>query len=173
MVEIRQASGDREIKLVRRLFLEYQRELGIDLCFQGFEAELAGLPGDYAPPDGRLFLAYSDGELAGCVALHRFRGDVCEMKRLFLRAGHRGSGLGRMLAEAVIAAAQEIGYARMVLDTLPSMKTAQALYLSLGFHEIPSYRENPVVGTLFMELSLRTSSLPACGSSGRRFSGAG
>jgi len=156
MLEIRQANGAQEIEQARVLFLEYQRELGIDLCFQGFEKELAELPGDYAPPDGRLFLAVVEGELAGCVALHRFHRDTCEMKRLYLRPGQRGSGAGRRLAEAVIAAAQEIGYARMVLDTLPSMRTAQALYRSLGFREIPSYRENPVRGTLFMELNLAT-----------------
>ncbi len=156
MLEIRQAAGAVEIEQARALFREYQQELGIDLCFQGFEKELAGLPGDYVPPSGRLFLAYNDGELAGCVALHRFRGDTCEMKRLYLRPAHRGSGAGRRLAEAVIAAAQQIGYARMVLDTLPSMRTAQALYRSLGFREIPSYRENPVPGALFMELELAT-----------------
>jgi len=159
MLEIRQASGAEEIAQAREMFREYQQELGIDLCFQGFEKELAELPGDYAPPEGRLFLAYVDGKLAGCVALHRFRGDTCEMKRLYLRPGQRGSGAGRRLAEAVIAAAREIGYARMVLDTLPSMKTAQALYRSLGFREIPSYRENPVEGALFMELELATAAL--------------
>jgi len=159
MLEIRQASGTEEIEQARELFRAYQQELGIDLCFQGFEKELAELPGEYAPPEGRLFLAFVEGELAGCVALHRFRGDTCEMKRLYLRPGQRGSGAGRRLAEAVIAAAREIGYARMVLDTLPSMKTAQALYRSLEFREIPSYRENPVEGALFMELELATAAL--------------
>ena len=157
MLEIRQATRAEEIVQAWELFREYQRDLGIDLCFQGFEAELTGLPGDYAPPDGRLFLAYNNGELAGCVALHRFRGDTCEMKRLYLRPACRGSGAGRRLAAEVIATAREIGYSRMVLDTLPSMTTAQALYRSLGFREIPPYRENPVPGALFMELPLRDS----------------
>ena len=155
MLEIRQATGPEEIAHARLLFREYQRELGIDLCFQGFETELAGLLGGYAPPDGRLFLAFHDGELAGCVALHRFRGDTCEMKRLYLRPASRGTDAGRRLAETVIAAAREIGYVRMVLDTLPSMTAAQALYRSLGFREIPPYRQNPVPGALFMELPLR------------------
>ena len=159
MLEIRQANGAEEIQQARELFREYQQELGIDLCFQGFEKELAELPGDYVPPAGRLFLAYVEGELAGCVALHRFRGDTCEMKRLYLRPGQRASGAGRRMAEAVIAAAREIGYARMVLDTLPTMKTAQALYRSLGFRETASYRENPVEGALFMELELGTAAL--------------
>ena len=157
VLEIVQATAPEAVAQAQELFLEYQRELGIDLCFQGFQKELDGLPGEYAPPGGRLFLALVDGELAGCVALHRFRGGTCEMKRLYLRAANRGSGLGRRLAEAVIEAAREIGYARMVLDTLPSMMTAQALYRSLGFREIPPHRENPVPGALFMELALRNS----------------
>ena len=163
VLEIVEATTPEAVEQARELLREYQHELGIDLCFQGFENELASLPGDYAPPGGRLFLAYSGGELVGCVALHRFRNETCEMKRLYLRPACRGSGAGRRLAEVVIAAAREIGYARMVLDTLPSMKTAQALYRSLGFREIAPYRANPVPGALFMELNLHGAASPPAG----------
>ena len=150
------AETDGQVEEARTLFREYEAATGVDLCFQNFAAELASLPGDYAPPSGRLILGYIGQELAGCVALRKLEGEgVCEMKRLYLRPAFRGTGLGRKLAEAVIAEAVEIGYARMRLDTLPSMQGAIALYRSLGFKEIEPYRFNPVGGTLFMELSLR------------------
>ncbi|MGH9364702.1 MAG: GNAT family N-acetyltransferase [Thermoanaerobaculia bacterium] len=143
-----------EIELVRTLFREYQQTLGIDLCFQNFEQELAGLPGDYAPPSGRLLLASSDHEIAGCVALRRIGEDVCEMKRLYVRDAFRGQGIGRKLAEAVLAEARRIGYRKMRLDTLPSMRAAIPLYRSLGFSEIAPYTLNPIEGALFMEKEL-------------------
>jgi len=125
------------------------------LCFQNFDKELAELPGDYAPPDGRMLLATYEGQLAGCVALHKLDGAICEMKRLYLRPKFRGKGLGRVLAETVINQARQIGYKRMRLDTVePMMKDAVAMYRRLGFKEIAPYRPNPISGTLFMELEL-------------------
>jgi putative acetyltransferase len=150
-----QAESHAQIAQARELFLEYAESLGFSLCFQNFDQELAGLPGDYAPPDGRLLLAEYDGQLAGCVALHKLEPDTCEMKRLYLRAKFRGKGLGRALAETIIAEARAIGYRRMRLDTVePVMKDAVAMYRRLGFNEIPPYRANPIEGALYMELQL-------------------
>jgi putative acetyltransferase len=127
----------------------------MNLCFQHFEQELAGLPGDYAPPDGRLLLAEYEGQLAGCVALHKWEAGICEMKRLYVRPSFRGKGLGRVLAETIIAAARNIGYQRMRLDTIePLMKDAVEMYRKLGFREITPYRPNPIAGAMYMELQL-------------------
>jgi GNAT superfamily N-acetyltransferase len=139
----------------RELFQEYAQSLGVNLCFQNFEQELAGLPGHYAPPDGRLLLAEYDGQLAGCVALHKWEDGVCEMKRLYLRPSFRGKGLGRAIAEKIIAEARSIGYRRMRLDTIePLMKDAVEMYRKLGFREIAPYRSNPIAGAMYMELQL-------------------
>jgi len=149
------AQSSEQVDLARQLFSEYATRLEINLCFQNFEDELAGLPGDYAEPEGRLLLAYVDGKLAGCIALRKIEEGVCEMKRLFLRPEFRGRGLGRQLVAEIIRTAKEIGYERMRLDTLPpKMNDAIALYRSLGFEEIEPYYDNPVPGAIFMELDL-------------------
>jgi GNAT superfamily N-acetyltransferase len=151
MIQIDEAPGPDD---VRELFREYQSALGVDLSFQGFDAEVAALPGEYAPPRGRLLVARCDGDVAGCVALRPLRDDTCEMKRLYVRPQHRKAGVGRQLVERVIAEARAIGYRRMCLDTLPSMGRAQALYEELGFRDIPAYRHNPIAGTRFLGLDL-------------------
>jgi ribosomal protein S18 acetylase RimI-like enzyme len=150
-----QAESAEQIAHIRELFLEYAQSLGFSLCFQSFDQELATLPGDYAPPDGGLVLATSNGEPAGCVALHKIASEICEMKRLYVRPQFRGKGLGRELAEKIIAEAQQSGYKKLRLDTVePVMKTAVAMYRNLGFQEIPPYRPNPIAGALYMELQL-------------------
>ena len=144
-----------QIAQARELFLEYGQSLGFSLCFQNFDEELAGLPGGYSPPEGRLLLAECEGQVAGCVALHALESGVCEMKRLYLRAQFRGKGLGRALAERIIAEARQIGYGHMRLDTVePVMKDAVAMYRKLGFKEIAPYCANPIAGALYMEIIL-------------------
>ena len=143
-----------EVPAVRALLREYAGGVGVPLDFQDFDREVAELPGAYAPPRGALLVARANGELAGCVALRPLDGDVCEMKRLFVRASARGSGLGERLAVAIVAEARRLGYARMRLDTLPSMGAAQSLYERLGFRDIAPYTDNPVAGTRFLELTL-------------------
>jgi ribosomal protein S18 acetylase RimI-like enzyme len=149
------AESHTQLAQVRELFLEYAQSLGFSLCFQSFDAELAGLPGDYAPPEGRLLLAHYENQVAGCVALHKLEPGICEMKRLYLRPQFRGKGLGRALADQIIAEARQIGYQRIRLDTVePVMKDAVEMYRKIGFREIASYRLNPIAGALYMELQL-------------------
>jgi ribosomal protein S18 acetylase RimI-like enzyme len=143
-----------ELDAVRGLFREYEADIGVDLCFQNFEAELEALPGDYAPPRGRLFVAEVGNDLAGCVALRPNSETRAEMKRLYVRPAHRGLGLGRELAERVLSEARAAGYAEVVLDTLPSMDRAIAMYRTLGFQPIAPYRANPVCGALYLGLQL-------------------
>jgi len=153
--DLRQAESAEHIAAVRELFLEYAQSLGFSLCFQSFDKELAGLPGDYDRPDGRLWLALFESQPAGCVALHKIEAGICEMKRLYVRRQFRGKGLGRALAERVIADARQIGYQQLRLDTVePVMRAAVAMYRQLGFREIAPYRENPIQGAMYMELGL-------------------
>src|SRR2546423_6241923 len=155
-MQITQAETAGQIEGARALFREYESWLGLSLCFQNFENELAELPGAYAEPDGRLLLARHHHELAGCVALRQLSERTCEMKRLFVRDTFRGKRIGRLLIETIIRNAKEIGYERMLLDTLPPrMNDAIALYRSIGFKEIAPYYDNPVDGAIFMELRLR------------------
>ena len=150
-----EANSASQIAQARELFLEYAQSLGFSLCFQNFDQELADLPGDYAPPAGRLLLAEVEGQLAGCVALHKLDPAICEMKRLYLRPQFRGKGLGRLLAEKIIAEARRIGYEHMRLDTVgPVMKDAVAMYRRFGFKDIAPYRPNPNAGVLYLELQL-------------------
>ena len=136
-----------DVELVRTLFREYAESLGVDLSFQGFEEELAALPGGY----DALLVALPD---LGCVGVRPLEAGICEMKRLYVRPRGRGLGLGRTLALAAIARARELGYERMRLDTLPMMDAAQELYATLGFVDIDAYRHNPIPGSRFMELEL-------------------
>jgi putative acetyltransferase len=161
MFTIIEATTPSNVSLARELFTEYAQSLGFDLCFQSFEKELAELPGEYAPPSGRLLLAFEDGSPAGCIALHAFDSsrEICEMKRLYVRPQFRARRFGQQLISAVIDAAREIGYTRMRLDTVAgTMDKAIALYRSYGFKEIASYRVNPMEGVLYMELDLALSS---------------
>ena len=155
MTTIVQATDPDAVTQARELFCEYAAESQLDLCFQNFDEELAGLPGAYATPEGRLLLSLYEGQLAGCVALRKFEGDVCEMKRLFVRPAFRGQGIGRALAGRVIDEARTACYSRMRLDTLARMKAAVVLYESLGFRHIDPYRPNPLADAVYLELELR------------------
>jgi ribosomal protein S18 acetylase RimI-like enzyme len=153
---LRQVQISREVEEARELFREYHRSLGVDLCFQDFDREVAALPGEYTSPSGRLLLCFLEEELAGCIALRRIDATTCEMKRLYVRPSFRSKHLGRKMAEAIIGEARDIGYTLMKLDTLPTMTEAIRLYTSLGFKTTQPYRLNPVPGALFMELDLNS-----------------
>lgn len=142
------------VALAKALFQDYADSLGVDLSFQNFASELEAFPSGYVPPDGVLVMALRGNNAVGCIGVRRFEAGVCEMKRLYVRAGERGGGLGRRLCEAALDAARELGYARMRLDTLPDMTAARKLYRQLGFQEIAPYYDNPVEGTSYMEREL-------------------
>lgn len=153
MFTIEQVTSEADIDCVRTLFREYESSLGLDLCFQGFEQELATLPGSYAPPSGSLLLARSEHAAAGCVGMRKLDEGICEMKRLYVKPAFRGSGLGRKLVRSIIERALSARYRSMRLDTLPEkMSGAVKLYEALGFRQIEPYYDNPNVGVLFMEL---------------------
>jgi putative acetyltransferase len=169
---VRRAESPPEIDAARTLMREYAQFLGEDLSFQGFEKELSGLPGKYAPPSGALFLARVGNDLAGCVALRKLSPGICEMKRLFVRPQCRGLGIGRLLARRVIEEAEALGYKAMRLDTLERLRSAVELYQSLGFRQISPYCENPLPGVMFWEKKLaappRRRALTSAGRSSRR-----
>ncbi len=147
-----------QINATRQIFTEYAAQLGVDLCFQNFDAELVELPGEYANPQGALLLALVDGEVAGCCALRPLSSvdypNAAEMKRLYVRDPYRGLGIGRQLAEAVLDAARIAGYHSVLLDTLDDMESARALYVDLGFGSIPPYYHNPIAGAHYLKVDL-------------------
>jgi ribosomal protein S18 acetylase RimI-like enzyme len=151
-------ASTQDMEAVREIFREYAQSLGVDLCFQHFEEELALLPGEYAAPRGHLLLAIVDGAVAGCCALRPLDGtdypNASEMKRLYVRRAFRGFGLGRELAEAILDSARRAGYACVLLDTLDDMESARALYTDLGFQEIPPYYHNPVAGAHYLKVDI-------------------
>jgi putative acetyltransferase len=156
-----EANTPEALSIVRQLFMEYAASLEVSLCFQHFDEELAGLPGDYARPCGGLMLGLDESGAAGCVAFRSLEPGVAEMKRLYVRPRVRGGGWGRRLAERVVTEARAAGYERMRLDTLPAMERVIGLYLGLGFHDIAPYRHNPVPGARYLELELRQSLPPS------------
>jgi ribosomal protein S18 acetylase RimI-like enzyme len=155
VIEFKHITGQDMIEEIKQLFLEYAHSLKVDLAFQNFETELKTLPGKYGPPDGVLILALINGKAAGCTALRKISEDICEMKRLYVRDDYRGLGIGKGLINMIFKEASRLNYHYIRLDTLPTMKKAQGLYLSLGFYDIEPYVYNPIKGTRFMELKLK------------------
>lgn len=156
MVELRQVKSESDFEIFSQILIEYSESVGVSVCFQKLSDELAELHSRYSAPLGRSYLAFVDGSLAGCGGLQRFEDGVCEMRRLYVRSAYRGLHIGRTLAENIIVAGRELGYRKMILDTLPTMIAAQQMYRSLGFTECESYKHSEVIGTLFMELELQT-----------------
>ena len=152
-----EARTGEQVTACRELFVEYQRSLGVSLCFQGFDAELASLPGEYAPPRGRLLIATHASVPVACAALRALFHRDAEIKRLYVRPAHRGAGLGRLIATRIIEEARALGYEALKLDTLPGMRDAQRLYAELGFVETAPYNDNPVDGVRFLALALAPS----------------
>ena len=154
-IELIPVDGGADLEDIRALFLEYARSLDFNLCFQSFDQELLDLPGKYAPPAGRLFLCRVNNAAAGCIALKPLEAGVCEMKRLFIRPAFRGHGIALMLCTRIIDEARRIGYSAMRLDTIAgTMAPAIALYMKLGFREIPPYYDNPIPNAAYFELWL-------------------
>jgi GNAT superfamily N-acetyltransferase len=153
---IDQATTTADVDAIRMLFREYAHELQVSLCFQEFAAELTGLPGQYAAPRGRLLLACAKGDSVGCVALRPISDTIGELKRLYVKPAFRSQGIGKRLAERIVAEARSIGFERIRLDTLAPMTAARRLYETLGFIPCPAYYETPLQDTIFMELKLTT-----------------
>ncbi|MCU0395943.1 MAG: GNAT family N-acetyltransferase [Chitinophagaceae bacterium] len=153
-IRVAEASSPEDYDTAAQLFTAYQQELGVDLCFQGFREELENLPAMYGPPHGRLLLAREGAETLGCVALRPKGDSTCEMKRLYVKPESRGTGAGRLLASSIVDAARQLGYERMVLDTLNTLQPAIRLYESLGFTICEPYYHNPLPGVVFMQLEL-------------------
>jgi len=157
-LNLRRAQGALDLHMARSLFEDYQTDLGIDLCFQGFAEELDNLPGEYAEPSGALVLAFVDGAPAGCCALRPLINsdhlNACEMKRLFVRPAFRGFGLGRLLVDEVLSLGRLAGYSNMLLDTLSDMEAARALYQEAGFVEVAPYYHNPLAGAHYLKVEL-------------------
>jgi ribosomal protein S18 acetylase RimI-like enzyme len=160
---IQEVLGAGDLAEVRTLFEEYAASLGIDLEFQQFARELGGLPGDYSPPSGGLWLAMVDDRVVGCVAVRRLEPGIAEMKRLHVRPAARGLGAGRALAQRAVAFARSAGYEAIRLDTLAPMTEAQALYRRMGFVDVPAYRFNPIEGATYLELRLDSGEAAECG----------
>jgi ribosomal protein S18 acetylase RimI-like enzyme len=158
-IELRRPTSGAELASTAEIFREYAASLDVDLCFQNFDAEIATLPGEYAPPSGQLLLAFVDGELAGCGALRRFDdaddANACEMKRLYVRPAYRRVGLGRVLAQALLDEGRRAGYSAMLLDTLDDMEAARELYVSLGFVEVAPYYFHPIPGAHYLQAELK------------------
>lgn len=154
MIELIQVESEEHLDCIRELFKEYEKSLGFDLDFQDFEKELAKLPGEYAVPDGCLLLAFYGKNIAGSAGLRKLGQGICEIKRMYVRPNFRGKGIGRAMSVRIIEIARAIGYKRMRLDTIDTMRTAISLYKSLGFKKIKPYRYNPVDGASYMELLL-------------------
>ncbi|MFW6196352.1 MAG: GNAT family N-acetyltransferase [Thermoplasmatota archaeon] len=152
-IEIVESYDEQDISEIRDIFIEYRKDLGLDLSFQEFQDELEELPGEYSPPEGSILMA-KDDETVGCVALRKINEDTCEMKRLYVKPDYRGKGLGKKLALTIIDMAREKGYDKMKLDTLTTLKKANELYHSIGFEECEPYRYNPLDDALYMELEL-------------------
>lgn len=157
MIEIKPASFPEDLERVVAIFREYVASPSVSLDFQDYEAESASLPGKYATPEGRLLLVWKDGAIVGCAALRKVDGNMCEMKRVYIRSTARGEGLGRRLIESILAEAREAGYSRICLDVLPEFVAAQSIYESLGFRPAPPITFNPVPGTKFLGLDLISS----------------
>ena len=155
MITLQTVTNKDHVAQARVLFREYAGTRRNDPALVSFSEEISNLPGNYAPPDGSIILAYSDGKPAGCVAVHKLEDHICEMKRLYVPPKFRGRGIGKYLVIALIRRAKNMGYTRMRLDSIPSMKTAQALYESIGFYEIPDYKHNPNKGTKYYEIDVQ------------------